>query len=101
MSTAEVQMDEQSTVPTAPPKAMGFPAYLSHKVVWALPIAEIEETRLTVAHPDPMTPWVSFDDPRFFAGDRKPQVGDMLVIYEDGYVSWSPKDAFEAGYTRI
>jgi len=23
------------------------------------------------------------------------------VIYEDGYISWSPKDVFEAGYTEI
>lgn len=23
-----------------------------------------------------------------------------LVIYEDGYVSWSPKDVFEAGYSQ-
>lgn len=24
-----------------------------------------------------------------------------LVRYEDGYLSWSPKDAFEGGYTLI
>jgi len=23
------------------------------------------------------------------------------VVYEDGYVSWSPTEAFEKGYTRI
>ena len=23
------------------------------------------------------------------------------VVYEDGYISWSPKDVFEAGYTEI
>ena len=30
-----------------------------------------------------------------------PAVGDYLVIYEDGYKSWSPSRAFEEGYTRI
>lgn len=24
-----------------------------------------------------------------------------LVRYEDGYISWSPKDVFEAGYTEV
>ena len=24
--------------------------------------------------------------------------GDYLVIYDDGYTSWSPRGAFEAGY---
>lgn len=28
-------------------------------------------------------------------------VGGMLVIYEDGYQSWSPKDVFDAGYTSV
>jgi hypothetical protein len=27
------------------------------------------------------------------------QPGDYLVQYEDGYVSWSPRKAFEDGYT--
>jgi hypothetical protein len=30
-----------------------------------------------------------------------PQVGDYLVEYDDGYVSWSPAKAFEDGYSRI
>jgi len=29
-----------------------------------------------------------------------PSVGDYIVIYEDGYKSWSPAKAFEDGYTR-
>ena len=31
----------------------------------------------------------------------KPIVGDYVVIYEDGYKSWSPAKAFEDGYTRV
>lgn len=27
-----------------------------------------------------------------------PSPGDYLVVYDDGYVSWSPQGTFEAGY---
>lgn len=30
----------------------------------------------------------------------RPNPGDYIVIYEDGYKSWSPAKAFEDGYTR-
>jgi hypothetical protein len=30
-----------------------------------------------------------------------PNLGDYIVIYEDGYKSWSPAQAFEEGYARI
>lgn len=30
-----------------------------------------------------------------------PAPGDYIVIYEDGYKSWSPAKAFEEGYTRL
>lgn len=36
-----------------------------------------------------------------FLARGTPQVGDYLVIYDDGYKSWSPAKAFEDGYTRI
>jgi hypothetical protein len=28
-------------------------------------------------------------------------LGQMLVVYDEGFVSWSPRDAFEAGYTLL
>lgn len=31
----------------------------------------------------------------------RPHVGDYLVKYDDGYMAWSPKQAFEDGYTLI
>lgn len=31
----------------------------------------------------------------------RPVVGDYIVIYDDGYKSWSPAKAFEDGYARI
>ena len=30
-----------------------------------------------------------------------PQIGDYVVLYDDGYMSWSPVKAFEEGYTRV
>ena len=32
---------------------------------------------------------------------HKPYVGGYFVEYEDGYLSFSPVDAFESGYERI
>ena len=32
---------------------------------------------------------------------HRPQVGGYYVVYEDGYESFSPAKAFEAGYTKI
>ena len=34
-------------------------------------------------------------------GRAKSLVGGYFVRYEDGYVSWSPAEAFENGYTLI
>lgn len=32
---------------------------------------------------------------------KMPELGDYLVVYDDGYVSWSPAKAFEDGYTPL
>lgn len=32
---------------------------------------------------------------------HKPQIGGYYVVYEDGYDSFSPAEAFESGYTKI
>lgn len=42
---------------------------------------------------------VEMPDTAFSRGD--PVIGDYVVIYEDGYKSWSPAKAFEEGYARI
>jgi len=39
--------------------------------------------------------------PRNFFARSAPIPGDYIVIYDDGYKSWSPVKAFEEGYTRI
>jgi len=37
----------------------------------------------------------------FQISKHNPQIGWYYVVYEDGYVSFSPPDAFEGGYTLI
>lgn len=34
-------------------------------------------------------------------GEKKDFHGGYYVVYSDGYASFSPTDAFEAGYTRL
>jgi len=76
--------------------------FRSHKIVEAESISEVKfeaaqapNSYLVLASGQEVHP--SLD---FFARGR-PQVGDYLVRYEDGYLSWSPKKAFEEGYTEV
>ena len=85
-----------------------FPKYVSHKEVWALEIKSITYGNLGGA-------LLSFEDPRFepinvtadYIKKHDPRdngmrwEGGYYVIYEDGYKSWSPTEAFEKGYTLI
>ena len=76
--------------------AMEMPKYKSHKEVWALEIATIEDNKL------------SFTDHGYapIKADREmwarytPKPGDFYVVYADGYKSFSPRKAFLEGYTR-
>lgn len=36
-----------------------------------------------------------------YLDQHKPQVSGYFVVYDDGYQSWSPADAFESGYTLM
>lgn len=83
-----------------------MPRYRCHKEVWALKIKEVLCGRED--HKGPGATLV-FEDPRYSnlsvdeAYDHKhnPQPGGYLVVYKDGYRSFSPAAAFEEGYTRI
>jgi len=66
--------------------------YRSHKVVEAGVVQHIDVGSVTVD--DEVIPV-----PAGIFARGTPSIGeDYLVRYEDGYVSWSPKAAFEAGY---
>jgi hypothetical protein len=85
-----------------------MPKYKCHKEVHALKIAEIRDTtvpgnesdgsRLIVPADEGFAPFRVHRDYMF---KHKPQVGGYYVVYADGYISFSPAEAFEDGYTRI
>lgn len=81
------------------PFTLQIPTYQCHKRVQALKINAI--------WPSPRGMLLGFEDQRFAPHEvhqdwylkHDPVEGGYLVIYEDGYMSFSPAAAFEAGYT--
>ena len=88
-----------------------LPRYKCHKEVWALKIAYIERRseRLKPNEEDDgaalIVPadagYLPFWVDRAYRQKHNPQIGGYYVVYEDGYTSFSPARAFEAGYTRM
>lgn len=79
-----------------------MPRYECHKIVHALKIAILrrDDDGILVMYPvesgyEPIKLTPSYVE------NHAPQVGGYYVVYQDGYKSWSPAEAFEAGYTRI
>ncbi len=74
-----------------------MPKYKCHKEVWALQIRDIERNTIL--------PWdgryAPFTLPEEYFKKHSPEIGGYYVIYKDGYKSYSPKEAFEEGYTLI
>lgn len=84
----------------------GLPQYQSHKRVWAAPIAEPAMLTITGKGQPQVTVLVGderkpIDVPGDIFARGEPSPGDYLVVYPDGYKSWSPKGAFEEGYIRV
>ena len=78
-----------------------MPQYQCHKKVWALKIKTIIEGNLgTVITPEE-SGYAPFRVDVAYMHKHRPQVGGYYVVYEDGYKSFSPSDAFESGYTLI
>lgn len=77
--------------------------YQCHKIVEAAVINSVDNGQ----HNDnvhgvwikPNNEWVELNKEFFARGI--PSKGDYLVKYENDYFSWSPKDVFEKGYTKI
>ena len=77
-----------------------IPLYVCHKKVHAFKIHSVvfdkatpSETRLVGED------GYSVPVPAGYVLKHDPQPGGYYVIYEDGYQSWSPAEAFEGGYT--
>ena len=87
-----------------------MPKYQCHKQVRALKIKSIRHHEnpdksgrsaaasygATITPVDPN--YGEFDVPAEFVTKHKPVAGGYYVVYEDGYKSFSPEAAFEAGY---
>ena len=89
-----------------------MPKYQSHKKVWALKIKSIEADIVRADRENRETDggvFLKFEDESFaeikldraYANKHNPKAGGYYVVYEDGYKSWSPAEAFEAGYRRL
>lgn len=88
------------------PNVEQLPQYRSHKVVRAGKIVAIKMTgsgsfakvvlEVPGAHELVEVPI----EPAYYR-KHDPQIGGYYVVYDDGYESWSPKEAFEAGYSRL
>lgn len=82
-----------------------MPQYRCHKQVHALQIAkatligypELNEIKLEFIDPG----YAPITLPLATAMRYAPVVGDYLVVYDGDYKSFSPKKAFEEGYTLI
>lgn len=90
-----------------------MPKYQSYKKVWALKIAKLEPMlNGSITSPEDehdgtmlMTPEEEGYGQIVLDADyvrkHNPQSGGYYVVYEDGYKSWSPANAFEEGYKLI
>lgn len=89
-----------------------MPRYQSHKKVWALKIKAIdldsEKARAEDRETDgsaTITPeedgYAPFKVDAHYLRKHQPQAGGYYVVYDDGYKSYSPAEAFEGGYTLI
>lgn len=85
--------------------ASKLPVWKCHKVVRAARIEQIS----TTTGPDAVRTlhlkgtnetWAAHVDNKIWSR-FVPALGDYLVAYEDGYVSFSPAKAFEEGYTLV
>lgn len=89
------------------PDETQMPKYRCHKEVWALKIKSVDQIGCDTTTDENPIVRVTFEEgiflPRNFNlhGKPTPVAGSYLVVYRDGYESFSPAKEFEDGYTRI
>ena len=74
-----------------------LPQWQCHKKVKASKIKAITRDTVTQLHLEAGTIYVSYD----YDVKHNPEPGGYYVVYEDGYTSFSPQEAFESGYTQL
>ena len=86
--------------PIIAPHYSGQADFLSKEYIIAIPGG------LTPIHPSAQNEFL-IEEAKWFTPDynyvkkHNPQAGGYYVVYEDGYKSWSPAEAFESGYTKM
>lgn len=76
-----------------------LPLYKCHKRVWALQIARVDRNSGVLYFlEDRYPPRVVGEE---YVARHDPQPTGYWVRYVDGYESYSPKQAFEDGYTPV
>jgi hypothetical protein len=76
---------------------MELPKYVCHKEVHAAKITGVNKEALLLIFGEINSHiMVDSDWLKRFA----PEAGGYFVVYEDGYTSFSPAEAFESGYTK-
>lgn len=87
-----------------------MPRYISQKLVWALKIASIDQAPADRDRVNASGDWLLIPAEPGYAPitvshdwilKHRPQAGGYFVTYQDGYRSYSPAEAFEAGNTPI
>lgn len=80
-----------------------MPKYQCHKLKWALKIKSID------FNAEDGLEYLTPEDPKYspipitieWEMKHNPEDGGYYVVYEDGYASFSPAEAFESGHTLI
>ncbi len=85
-----------------------MPKYRSHKEVWALKIKEVRDDTPPNQESDGSRTIIPVEEgyapfrvERDYVLKHSPEAGGYYVVYQDGYQSWSPAEAFENGHTKI
>jgi hypothetical protein len=81
-----------------PNPGIAMPRYRCHKEVHALQIKFVTDDVMHFVLSDMYAPHQASET--LFARYR-PQPGDYFVVYDDGYESISPRQAFEDGYRKL
>ena len=90
--------------------SMEMPKYKCHKEVWGLKIDKIvKDSDMAVGRETDGSAMIypaeegyaPFRVDHAYVVKHKPVVGGYYVVYEGGYKSFSPADAFEGGYSKI
>jgi hypothetical protein len=79
-----------------------LPLYQSHKQVRAVKIESLQvwpDGSAVIRPAEAGFEAIKVD--AAYVKKHEPKAGGYFVVYDDGYRSWSPAEAFEAGYTLV